>query len=257
MNCLPACPATRGFTAPGLSFSPPCAALCPALVSRRPRPDHPGARHRSDHPGAQPQLPRGAVENVCQPLGRRARQAGARLQGVWLGPLFRWNAALVCAGSGQQCCPCVFRRVGSGATGRRKLQRAEVGLSAHPCLLASRHVHHPAIHSTCCFAPQVPACYLHSPPRLQPGYFSKFQVRLWCHQLVAFEDQLLLWEAGSTLCLFTSVLCWLARSARVHPKQLLMLSLRPRLQPDTLFYIFYGLPGDEAQLYAADELAAR
>ncbi len=23
---------------------------------------------------------------------------------------------------------------------------------------------------------QVPGCYLHSPPRLQPGYFSKFQV---------------------------------------------------------------------------------
>ncbi|PRW45154.1 putative NOT transcription complex subunit VIP2 isoform X2 [Chlorella sorokiniana] len=49
---------------------------------------------------------------------------------------------------------------------------------------------------------KVPACYLHSPPRLQPGYFSKFQ-------------------------------------------------------PDTLFYIFYGMPGDEAQLFAADELAAR
>jgi hypothetical protein len=48
----------------------------------------------------------------------------------------------------------------------------------------------------------VPACYLHTPPRLQPGYFSRFQ-------------------------------------------------------PDTLFYIFYGMPGDEAQLYAADELAAR
>ena len=29
------------------------------------------------------------------------------------------------------------------------------------------------------------------------------------------------------------------------------------LQPDTLFYIFYGMPGDEAQLFAADELAAR
>ncbi len=28
-------------------------------------------------------------------------------------------------------------------------------------------------------------------------------------------------------------------------------------QPDTLFYIFYGMPGDEAQLYAADELANR
>jgi CCR4-NOT transcription complex subunit 2 len=49
---------------------------------------------------------------------------------------------------------------------------------------------------------QVPACYLHTPPRLVPAYFSKFQ-------------------------------------------------------PDTLFYIFYGMPGDEAQLYAADELAAR
>lgn len=49
---------------------------------------------------------------------------------------------------------------------------------------------------------QVPACYLHTPPRLQPGYFSKFQ-------------------------------------------------------QDTLFYIFYSMPGDEAQLFAADELASR
>mmetsp|Transcript_11087 Transcript_11087/g.28409 ORF Transcript_11087/g.28409 Transcript_11087/m.28409 type:complete len:598 (-) Transcript_11087:10-1803(-) len=48
----------------------------------------------------------------------------------------------------------------------------------------------------------VPACYMHSPPRLQPGYFSKFQ-------------------------------------------------------QDTLFYIFYSMPGDEAQLFAADELASR
>jgi CCR4-NOT transcriptional regulation complex NOT5 subunit len=50
--------------------------------------------------------------------------------------------------------------------------------------------------------PQVPACYLHNPPRLQPGYFAKFQ-------------------------------------------------------QDTLFYIFYSMPGDEAQLLAADELSAR
>ena len=49
---------------------------------------------------------------------------------------------------------------------------------------------------------QVPACYLHAPPRLQPGYFAKFQ-------------------------------------------------------QDTLFYIFYSMPGDEAQLLAADELSAR
>ncbi len=49
---------------------------------------------------------------------------------------------------------------------------------------------------------QFPQCYLHAPPRLQPGYFQKFQ-------------------------------------------------------PDTLFYIFYGMPGDEAQLYAAEELGAR
>lgn len=48
----------------------------------------------------------------------------------------------------------------------------------------------------------MPACYLHNPPRLQPGYFAKFQ-------------------------------------------------------QDTLFYIFYSMPGDEAQLLAADELSAR
>ncbi|DBA91673.1 TPA: hypothetical protein ACH3X1_003273 [Trebouxia sp. C0004] len=49
---------------------------------------------------------------------------------------------------------------------------------------------------------KVPACYLHNPPRLQPGYFSKFQ-------------------------------------------------------QDTLFFIFYSMPSDEAQLFAADELASR
>jgi CCR4-NOT transcription complex subunit 2 len=49
---------------------------------------------------------------------------------------------------------------------------------------------------------RVPACYLHNPPRLQPGYFSKFQA-------------------------------------------------------ETLFFIFYSMPSDEAQLFAADELAHR
>ncbi len=49
---------------------------------------------------------------------------------------------------------------------------------------------------------QVPSCYLHQPPRLQAGYFAKFQ-------------------------------------------------------QDTLFYIFYSMPADEAQLLAADELSAR
>ena len=49
---------------------------------------------------------------------------------------------------------------------------------------------------------KVPACYLHNPPRLQPGYFSKFQ-------------------------------------------------------QDTLFFIFYSMPSDEAQLFAADELVSR
>ncbi|KAG0621700.1 hypothetical protein M758_3G042500 [Ceratodon purpureus] len=48
----------------------------------------------------------------------------------------------------------------------------------------------------------LPACYVQRAPRLQPGYFSKFQ-------------------------------------------------------QDTLFYIFYSMPNDEAQLYAADELYNR
>ncbi|GAQ82768.1 transcription factor [Klebsormidium nitens] len=48
----------------------------------------------------------------------------------------------------------------------------------------------------------LPACYVQPAPRLQPGYFSKFQ-------------------------------------------------------QDTLFYIFYSMPHDEAQLYAADELSNR
>lgn len=49
---------------------------------------------------------------------------------------------------------------------------------------------------------QVPECYRHNPPRLQPGYFSKFA-------------------------------------------------------QETLFYIFYSMPGDEAQVLAADELCNR
>jgi CCR4-NOT transcription complex subunit 2 len=49
---------------------------------------------------------------------------------------------------------------------------------------------------------QVPECYRHNPPRLQPGYFSKFA-------------------------------------------------------QETLFYIFYSMPGDEAQVLAADELCTR
>lgn len=49
---------------------------------------------------------------------------------------------------------------------------------------------------------KVPPCYLHTPPRLQPGYLSKFQ-------------------------------------------------------QETLLYIFYSMPGDEVQLFAADELAQR
>jgi len=48
----------------------------------------------------------------------------------------------------------------------------------------------------------VPACYKHTPPRLQPGYLSKFK-------------------------------------------------------EETLFYIFYSMPQDEAQLIAADELCNR
>lgn len=75
---------------------------------------------------------------------------------------------------------------------------------------------HNRMHSTLCVASacvpgrkansgglvQVPSCYLHQPPRLQAGYFAKFQ-------------------------------------------------------QDTLFYIFYSMPADEAQLLAADELSAR
>lgn len=48
----------------------------------------------------------------------------------------------------------------------------------------------------------MPECYRHAPPRLQPGYFTKFA-------------------------------------------------------QETLFYIFYSMPGDEAQLFAADELQHR
>lgn len=51
-------------------------------------------------------------------------------------------------------------------------------------------------------AAQVPECYRHNPPRLQPGYFQKFA-------------------------------------------------------QETLFFIFYSMPGDEAQVLAADELVNR
>jgi len=45
--------------------------------------------------------------------------------------------------------------------------------------------------------------------------------------------------------------CYLTPPPRLLPAYL------TRFQPDTLFYIFYGMPGDEAQLYAADELTSR
>ncbi len=45
--------------------------------------------------------------------------------------------------------------------------------------------------------------------------------------------------------------CYLGPAPRLSPAHV------ARLQPDTLFYAFYGMPGDEAQLWAADELAAR
>jgi CCR4-NOT transcription complex subunit 2 len=61
---------------------------------------------------------------------------------------------------------------------------------------------------------------------------------------------------------------WTDRPGKVEPDFRLptcYLHPPPRLQPahfalfsrDTLFYIFYGMPGDEAQLYAADQLASR
>ena len=45
--------------------------------------------------------------------------------------------------------------------------------------------------------------------------------------------------------------CWPAAWQTIYLKPFL-----PALQ-DTLFYIFYSMPNDEAQLFAADELAHR
>jgi CCR4-NOT transcription complex subunit 2 len=45
--------------------------------------------------------------------------------------------------------------------------------------------------------------------------------------------------------------CYLMPPQRLQPGQL------GKLQLDTLFYIFYGMPGDEAQALAADELTAK
>ena len=39
--------------------------------------------------------------------------------------------------------------------------------------------------------------------------------------------------------------------------QIIHLGVFQKFQQETLFYIFYSMPGDEAQLYAADELIAR
>lgn len=45
--------------------------------------------------------------------------------------------------------------------------------------------------------------------------------------------------------------CYLNAPPPLQPKHF------SQFEPDTLFYIFYGMPGDEAQLFAADELASR
>lgn len=50
---------------------------------------------------------------------------------------------------------------------------------------------------------------------------------------------------------FRTPSCYLTPPPRLTPAYF------AHFQPDTLFYIFYGMPGDEAQVYAADELANR
>jgi CCR4-NOT transcription complex subunit 2 len=50
---------------------------------------------------------------------------------------------------------------------------------------------------------------------------------------------------------FRTPSCYLAPPPRLTPAYF------GRFQPDTLFYIFYGMPGDQAQVYAADELSNR
>ena len=45
--------------------------------------------------------------------------------------------------------------------------------------------------------------------------------------------------------------CYLNSPSRLQPGYF------AKFQQDTLFYVFYSMPGDEAQLYAADELANR
>ena len=50
---------------------------------------------------------------------------------------------------------------------------------------------------------------------------------------------------------FRTPSCYLSPPPRLTPAYF------AHFQPDTLFYIFYGMPGDEAQVYAADELSNR
>ena len=45
--------------------------------------------------------------------------------------------------------------------------------------------------------------------------------------------------------------CYSVRARRLHK------SAFAKFQPETLFYVFYGAPGEEAQLFAADELVTR
>ena len=50
---------------------------------------------------------------------------------------------------------------------------------------------------------------------------------------------------------FTLPSCYLQQAPRLQPGSF------TKFQEETLFYIFYSMPQDEAQLYAADELATR
>jgi CCR4-NOT transcription complex subunit 2 len=90
----------------------------------------------------------------------------------------------------------------------------------------------------------LPSCYLQAAPRLQPGSFSKFQVRqAQCerHSETHSKREHSASHAESTLPMLKQHLCgsWVCA------------------QEETLFYIFYSMPHDEAQLYAAEELASR
>jgi hypothetical protein len=86
------------------THSPPQPPLSIPPRLRRPRSDDAGPGHRPHHPRPEPQLARGPVEDLLLALGRRAGQAGARLQGGGAARVCVLGAASVCVLGAARVC---------------------------------------------------------------------------------------------------------------------------------------------------------